>query len=57
MGRFSFFHILSRLPNKNSEVYKSVEDKVVWELWAGVVSDKMKSGTLHINRKYWLWPK
>ena len=57
MGRFSGFHILSRLPNKNSDVYKSVEDNVERELAACIVPDKMKSGTLHMNRKYWTWQK
>jgi len=52
MGRFSFFHILSRLPSKNSIVYKSVEDKLVVELLAHFVSHKLKSGNLHMNRKY-----
>ena len=56
MGRFSFFHILNRLPNKSPIIYKSVEDKVVRELSALIVSDELKSGTLHMNSKYWSWP-
>lgn len=47
MERFSFFRILSRLPNKNSIVWKSVEDKVV--------SQENVGGTLHMNSKYWPW--
>jgi len=52
MERFSFIHILIRLPNKSLIIYKFVEDKLVGEMSAVIVSDELKSGTLHTNRKY-----
>jgi hypothetical protein len=40
---------------KIQSFFKSVEYNVVPEMSAGIVSGKLKRGTLHMNRKYLSW--
>jgi hypothetical protein len=56
MVLFSFFHILIGLINKNSIVYKSVEDNEFPDMNPLVASDKLENGAICMKHKYLPWP-